>query len=324
MKPLHYPTKCWKKENSEHNINVEIIHTLNNMIEKDFSHLKSVLIVKKGSIIYEKYLNSYSQDTLYETACMSKSFLSAVIGTAIQKNLIKNLDTKVVDIFSKDVPENIDKNFYKITLKHLLTKTSGIKWPGPNYQFPENEQFNDIRLPFSLKVEDEPGKVFKYKPDPHILIYVIEKLSGMDFISYVDNNLFSKLGIKDYFWNTNFYKDGFLSLKTRDIAKLGYLYLNNGLWENQQLISSEYIQESTSEHVYGNFPESNPYGYLWWVNDIENHKAFHAGGFGGQALYVIPDLQVIFVITSNTDKPHQENKLLAQEFIKRITLDNVR
>ena len=105
MKPLHYPTKCWKKESSEHNINVEIIHTLNNMIEKDFSHLKSVLIVKKGSIIYEKYLNSYSQDTLYETACMSKSFLSAVIGTAIQKNLIKYLFKKTKSLQIQSIPD---------------------------------------------------------------------------------------------------------------------------------------------------------------------------------------------------------------------------
>lgn len=76
-------------------------------------------------------------------------------------------------------------------------------------------------------------------------------------------------------------------MKTRDIAKLGYLYLNNGLWENQRIISQDYIQESTNEHVYGDFPENSLYEYLWWINHIENHKAFHAGGFGGQALYVM-------------------------------------
>lgn len=325
MTALYYPTKCWKKENPEkYNINEEIILNLNDRIEEDFPHLKSVLIIKEGSIIYEKYLNNHSQDTLQETGCMFKSFLSAVIGIALENKLIDNLETKIVDIFSQDVSENIDKNFCKLTLKHLLTKTSGIKWPGPNYEFPENQRFNDIRLPFSLEIEDEPGKVFKYKPDPHILICVIEKLSGMDFVSYANKNLFSPLGIKDYTWNTNFHKPGFLSMKTRDIAKLGYLYLNNGLWENERLISSEYIKESTSEHVYGDFPESSPYGYLWWINNIENHNAFHAGGFGGQALYVIPDLQLIFVITSNMDKPHQENKLLVNEFVKEIALEDVK
>ncbi len=74
--------------------------------------------------------------------------------------------------------------------------------------------------------------------------------------------------------------------------------------------------------MYGSFPESNPYGYLWWINDIEKHKAFYAGGFGGQYLYVIPDLQLIFVITSNMDKPHQENKLLVKEFVKMIISDS--
>lgn len=230
----------------------------------------------------------------------------------------------MVDIFSSDIPEMVDENFNKITLKHLLTNTSGIEWSGPQYQFPENEQFNDMRLPFSLKIEDEPGKVFKYKPDPQILIYAIEKLSGMDFVSYADSKLFSVLGIKDYLWNTNFYENGFLSMKTRDIAKLGYLYLNNSVWENNQLISSEYIEESTSTHVYGDFPEGNPYGYLWWIHDIEQYKSFYAGGFGGQYLYIIPELQLIFVITSEMDRPHLVNKLLVKEFVKLISLNSNR
>lgn len=323
MKEVYYPTKSWKEEIPEnHNIKAETIKDLNNRIEQDFTHLKSILIVKSGSIIYERYLKGCSQDTLNETACMSKSFLSAVIGIALKEKLIESVQTNVVDIFSSDIPENIDENFNKITLEHLLTKTSGIKWPGPNYKFPEEEQFNDIRLPFSLKVNDDPGKVFEYKPDPQILIYAIEKLSGIDFVSYADKNLFSPLGIEDYSWNTNFHKEGFLSMKTRDIAKLGYLYLNNGLWENEQIISSEYIQESTEEHVQGIFPESSPYGYLWWIHDLANHKAFHAGGFGGQLLYVIPDLQLIFVITSTMDKSHQENKFLVEEFIRTITSES--
>lgn len=319
MKTVFYPTKIWKKESPEkHNINEEIIYSLDNKINEEFPHLKSILIVKDDSIIYEKYLNGCSQDTLHEIACMSKSFLSAVIGTALKDKLINDLQTKVVDIFSEDIPEDIDKNFYKITLEHLLTKTSGIKWPGPNYQFPEDQRFNDIRLPFSLKIKDEPGKVFEYKPDPHILIYAIEKLSGIDFVCYADKNLFSPLGIKDYLWNTNFHKNGFLSMRTKDIAKLGYLYLNNGIWDNHQIIASEYIHQSTRGHVYGNFPESSPYGYLWWIDNIENLKAFHAGGFGGQLLYVIPELRLVFVITSSMDRPHQENKLIVKDFVKMI------
>lgn len=320
MKTTYYPTKGWKKESPEkHGISTEVVNTLNNIIREDFPHLKSVLIVKNGSIIYEKYRKGYSENSLHETACIFKSFLSAVIGIALQNNLIRSVETKVVDIFPDDMPENIDENFYKITVRHLLTKTSGIQWPPKGYQFPEDKRFNGIRLPFSLKIKDEPGKTFEYKPDPQILFYIIEKLSGMDFTSYADRNLFSPLGIKDYLWNSNFYEDECLLMKTRDIAKLGYLYLNDGLWENHQLISPEYIQESTSGHVHANFPENSPYGYLWWITNFEKHNVFCAGGFGGQGLYIIPDLQLIFVITSDMDKPHTENKLLVKEFIKMIT-----
>lgn len=108
-------------------------------------------------------------------------------------------------------------------------------------------------------------------------------------------------------------------MQTRDIAKLARLYLNNGLWGKHEIISPEYIHESTREHVYANFHENSPYGYLCWIDNIQNHKAFHAGGFGGQLLYVIPELWLVFVITSNMDRPHQENKLLVKEFVKMIT-----
>lgn len=323
MEKTYCSKEYWKKDSFEkHGINEEAISNLNIRIKEDFPHLKSVLVVKDGSIIYEKYLNGCSQDTMHETGCIFKSFLSAVIGIALKEELIKNVETKLVDIFPNDIQKTIDKKFYKITLKHLLTKTSGINWPPPNYEFLEKERFNDIRIPFSLSVKDEPGKKFEYKPDHHILFYVIEKLSGIDFVSYADKKLFSPLGIKNYLWNTDFFDNECLLMRTRDIAKLGYLYLNDGLWEKCRLISTEYIQESTSEQVYGNFPENSPYGYLWWVNNIENHKAFHAGGFGGQVLYVVPDLKLIFVITSSMDKPHQENKLLVKEFVKMITLDS--
>ena len=90
------------------------------MIREDFPHLKSILIVRNGSIVYEKYLEGNSENTLHETACMFKSFLSAIIGTAFQNNLIKNVETKVVDIFQNDIPENIDENFFCRNYTHTI------------------------------------------------------------------------------------------------------------------------------------------------------------------------------------------------------------
>lgn len=323
MKKTYYPTKYWKKATPESkNINKDIIDNLNKMILNDFSQIKSAIIIKEDAIIYEKYFKGYSEYSLHESACIFKSFLSTVIGTALKNDLIESVDQKITDIFKDEMPEDLDENFKKITVKHLLTKTSGITWPAPDYKFPEDKRYNDIRLPFSLKITDQPGEVFTYKPDPHILYLIIEKLSGLDFVSYADDSLLSYLGISDYVWNTNFYNDECLLMKTRDIAKLGYLYLKNGLWEENQIISPEYINEAITKQVDGSHPENNPYGYLWWITEYSNYKCFYAGGYGGQYLCVVPELELIFVITSDMDRPHPENKFLVKEFLGMIRSSN--
>ncbi len=323
MKKAYYPTKYWKKTSPESkNVNQEIIDSINKMVIKDFSHIKSFIIIKEDTIIYEKYLKDYSENSLHETACIFKSFLSAVIGIALQNCLIESVDKKIIDIFKEEMSENSDENFTKIKLKHLLTKTSGIEWPSPNYEFPENKRYNDIRLPFSLKIKNEPGEVFEYNPDPHILYYIIEKLSGIDFVSYADKNLFSYLGIENYVWNTDFFKRECLLMKTRDIAKLGYLYLKNGLWGEKQIICPEYIKESITKQVDGGEPENTSYGYLWWITEYNNYKCYYACGYGGQYLFIVPELELIFVITSELDEPHPENKLLVKEFLRMIKSSN--
>ncbi len=107
-------------------------------------------------------------------------------------------------------------------------------------------------------------------------------------------------------------------MKTRDIAKLGYLYLKNGQWDGKQIISPKYIDEATTIQVDGTHPENKPYGYLWWLTEYSHYQCYYAGGFGGQYLFVIPELELIFVITSDMDRPHPENKLLVKEFLGMI------
>lgn len=122
-------------------MNQEIIASINKMVIKDFSHIKSFIIIKEDTIIYEKYLKDYSENSLHETACIFKSFLSAVISIALQNCLIESVDKKIIDIFKEEMSENSDENFAKIKLKHFLTNTSGIDWSSPNYEFPENKRY---------------------------------------------------------------------------------------------------------------------------------------------------------------------------------------
>ncbi len=127
MKKIHYPTKHWKKSTPESkSINQEIIDNLNEMIINEFPQIKSIVVVKEDAIIYEKFFKGYSKHSLHESACMFKSFLSTVIGVALKNELIESVDQNVTDIFSEEIPDDLDVNFKRITIKHLLTKTSGI------------------------------------------------------------------------------------------------------------------------------------------------------------------------------------------------------
>lgn len=324
MSKEYFPTKMWRKLSAESKgISRESIDYLNTSIIKDYPHIRSVLIIREGAIIYEKYMKGCNEKSVHEVACIFKSFLSAVIGRAITQGIIDNVDERLVDIFKDELPTEMDKRFNQITLRHLLTKSSGLKWPSPSHKFLEEEKVNDIKLPLSLELVNKPGDIFKYKPDPHILYYVIEKLTYEDFLSYADKNLLEILGIKEYSWNTDYFDNACMSLKTRDIAKLGYLYLREGVWESKKLIELDYINESTRKQLCGGIPECNDYGYLWWIHKYSNYKCYYAGGFGGQYLCIVPELDIIFVITSELDGPHQDNKLLIKRFIDMNTFELV-
>jgi CubicO group peptidase (beta-lactamase class C family)/uncharacterized protein (DUF2164 family) len=321
---IYYPTRSWKESLLEkQDIDPGIFEKMLNAIKEDFRHVNSILAIKNGSIIFEKYFNGYNKYSLQNTACIFKSFISAAVGTALNKNIIGSLDERIADIFKNQVPDPIDENIRKITLKHALTNSTGLNWRPPEYYSnPDNLIYDDIRLAFELDVISEPGRVFSYKPDPQILVYSLSHLSGEDFIKYVDANLFRPMGIVDYQWDPGFNTIEDLRLTARDIAKLGYLYLCNGTWEDKTLISNDYIAESTMPQIWADYPEQGDFGYLWWISELHGNKVYYSSGFGGQYLYVIPRYDMIVVVTSRMDKPHPENKLIVRNLIEDISVSN--
>ena len=99
------------------------------------------------------------------------------------------------------------------------------------------------------------------------------------------------------------------------MAKFGYLYLNQGVWNGKNIIPSDFVRASTQKQNKGGFPEIESYGYLWWVTTIEGHSAFFAGGYGGQYIYVVPDLDIVVVIASNFDRSHMENRVIIGDYV---------
>ena len=173
-----------------------------------------------------------------------------------------------------------------ITIEHLLTMASGLHWgDDPRKVNAWLTQDNWLEKVFGLQVAHPPGSHFEYKPDPRLLSWINKEVTSTSVLSFAEEYLFKPLGIKEPSWPEGGVGDG-IQLKPQDIAKLGYLYLREGHWEEKRLLSPDYISAATQSQIQGHFPENDGYGYLWWVSIISRYRTFYASGFGGQYLFV--------------------------------------
>lgn len=300
----------------EQNMDSKVLQRLDEHVKEKLPHIRSVLIVRNGYIVFEKYYNGCDSNDLHQLWSAAKSYTSTLIGIAIEKGYIENLDKKMVDYFPEYINENIDTKTRNITIRHLITMTNGnalsdwTKWMLSD---------NLIKSAIELPLRFEPGERFYYDNlAPHVLSGIITKTSGISLMEFARENLFTPLGIKRVIWSSDSkgftYGCGFLSLSTRDAAKLGQLYLNNGVWNKKQVISAEWVKKSTQIHSEGGPPHGAKYGYMWWITEDEGNYAYFAGGYGGQFIYVIPDLDIVIAITSNYKNHHEENRMIVSRY----------
>jgi CubicO group peptidase (beta-lactamase class C family) len=283
------------------------------VLNKNFKNIDSLLLVKDGKLILEEYFNEYGRDDLHELHSVSKSITSILVGIAIDKGMIPNLDTKVYAFFPEYKATRWVDQKYDITLKHLLIMSAGIDWDERTR--PLNDPRNDIialifhsddwiQYVLNKKVVEPPGLRWNYSGGLTILLGgIIKNTSGLYADTFAEQYLFGPLGISNYAWHRHadgaINTQGGLSLRPRDMAKVGYLLMNGGRWKGRRVISKEWIDESTKGHI---TTGSHGYGYQWYrgrgvVNNTE-FEAFWAWGRGGQLIFVFPTLDLVAVFTS--------------------------
>jgi len=288
-----------------------LIDKINRIIKDDFPHINTILIMQDNKVILSENYNGFQDNDLHKAGCIFKSFISALVGIALKEKLITSLEQKLIDFYSDELPDKIDDGFSSLTLRHILTNSSGINWPGSNERIPA-----DIQEVFKLTFKDMPGTSFEYKPDPQIIVYLLEKLTGNEFISYADEKLMKPLGIKHYTWKKLHMED--MRINMGELVKLGELYLCKGNWNEVTLFDENYYYESVKFQVVGGFPELTNYGYYWWIDKYQNIDFFYASGFGGQIMCVVPKLNLITIIMSQMDRPHMENKIIIRNIIGNL------
>lgn len=275
-------------------------------IAAEQSNIRSLIVADEGRVVAEKYYGRYSYDSLEHLRSATKSIMSMLIGIAIDKGFIESVDDPISKYIS-GVPE--DKAAIKV--QNLLNMTSGITWnEGDGYN--DNNRMIDSGNPLnhmmSLPMANLPGSTWNYSTgDIHLLSVILTEATGTSTREFAESNLFHPLGIQDLKWQT--FGDGYtsggsrLQLKPMDMLKLGILCMNGGLYEGNRIISFEYLEESTdiqySFNVYEEEKVEEGYGYGWWTINVDGVKAYMASGYGGQTIAVIPDHDLVIVVTHN-------------------------
>ena len=271
-------------------------------------YLKSLIIVKNDEWLIEKYMNGGSPNQFYDLRSASKSILSAILGIAIKDGYLDSIDQKVMDFFPEYITDDLDPRVYDLKIRHLITMKSGFKFKenAKAYQqlYKSSDWINHIlHLPF----KSVPGKNFNYHSfNTHLLSATITKATGMSTLEYASQALFIPLGITKVLWEKDpngYYIGGWgLSLKAKDMAKFGMLYLNDGFFQGTQVVPSEWVKLSTTERTgmigtyYSGWNKTYGYGFLWWVKKIDGKIDIpFVLGHGGQRIAFIPKVNAVMV-----------------------------
>jgi CubicO group peptidase (beta-lactamase class C family) len=304
----------WKTASLEsQGISSNLPSGLETRVKQEYASIRCLLIVRHGKLVYERYFQDCDQNSLQEVHSVTKSFTSALIGIALQEGYLKGVDRKITEFYPEYMQLKVDRKIKEVTIRHLLTMTSG-RYGG------WSQSGDMIGYSLGLTFIASPGQSFNYcNPDTHLLSGIISRTTHQSALEYARKNLFGPLGFTAVEWpaDSNGYNFGPASLRltARDMAKFGFLYLNLGKWNGKQVISADWVRESTVKHVKGGALENEDYGYLWWVTTVKGHTAYFAAGYGGQFIFVIPGLDLVVVITSTDDRPHIQNRNIIGEVI---------
>lgn len=280
------------------------------MEAEELGFVDALLVIKNGYLIAEEYFNGYGVNKGHQIYSCTKSFMSALVGIAIEKGFIENVDNKVMDYFPEYAYSGMDPRFYDVTIEHLLTMRMGID-KEENNLIPVVQTGDWIRETFMLPLLFDPGQKFSYNSlETHLLSAIITKVTGESALEFARENLTGPMGIEIIEWrtdpsgnNTGGYD---IYMKPRDMAVLGYLYQNEGKINDRQIVSKEWVNKSLERTwinngtAWGALKDYN-YGYLWWLGKINGCELFMALGMGGQYIMNFPELDMIVVATANKD-----------------------
>ncbi|UOB16308.1 serine hydrolase domain-containing protein [Abyssalbus ytuae] len=303
--PFSFP----RSSPEEQGVSSQSIVKLLNEITKSEIQFHSIMILRHGNVIAEGWWDPYKPEYKHQLYSLSKSFTSTAVGLAVKEGLL-SVNDKVVSFFPDEVPADIDPKMKELTVKHLLTMSTGHA-EEPMAKMMDAKGSSWVKTFLSTSLENDPGTEFLYNtPATFMLSAIVQKVSGQKLIDFLKPRLFEPLDITEADWKENpqgINTGGYgLRVKTEDIAKLGQLYLQKGQWEGKEILTEQWVNEATHKQVdskpWGkDYDETNDwaqgYGYQFWMC---YPGGFRGDGAFGQFCIVMPEKDLVVAITSES------------------------
>ncbi|MEK4062260.1 MULTISPECIES: serine hydrolase domain-containing protein [unclassified Paenibacillus] len=300
-------------------------------VTKEYPKMHSMLVVRHGQLIFERYYGGYHAGMLNDLRSATKSFLSLLIGIAIGKGHIPGVHTFVAEALQRYLPPRCSPQLSEITLRHLLTMTSGFRWiTGRKLGEPLVRNLQRSRrwtsYALSLPIDHENIGQFQYRSsDSHLISVMLSEFSGLDAYSYAREHLFGPLDIHHTAWlpSPEGHSMGHIGLylTSRDLAKVGIVLLGGGLYKGQQMIPQNWLEDAFTAQTPG-YPAYGHYGYQFWNGMMSSQPYVLAHGHGGQQLLLLPklDAAVIFTAESAVSRWKNPRRLVEQYIIPAMEL----
>jgi CubicO group peptidase (beta-lactamase class C family) len=314
-----------------------LLENLAGEIKARYRSISAFLVVRGGHLVFERYFHGYGPEDAHLVASVTKSFVSALIGISIEQGYITGVEQPVLEFFPEFVPGPRDHLKQNMTVENLLTMTAGFQWRTgarnrEHYIDRLRRSPNWVEFILDLPVQERHFGRFQYNSAAsHLLSAIISRSSGSCAQEFAEDNLFAPIGIaqpttntphtfsqKDIFRNKsggwpqdpqgNSIGGWGLVLKPRDMARFGYLYLNNGQWDGRQVIPRAWIKDSVT-------PYTPDYGYQWWLRDVSETFVFSAAGQGGQHIFCIPDKDLVVAVASTPGSRWRDRWFLLEQFV---------
>jgi CubicO group peptidase (beta-lactamase class C family) len=347
----YWPTEDWRSADAaDHGFDAGELAEIERMVDEAYTSVRSILIVRDGFLVYERYWDGVDASDGHDVRSVTKSVVGALVGIALADGAIDSLDQTVGDLLAAHLPPEADPRTATITVRQLLSMTSGLPGDDPTIAgdptiLDEIDRSPDrIRAGLSLPLDAAPGAQWRYSNvSSDLLAVIVADATGRSLLDYARDRLFGPLGIETdgayepavvgwpptteqieryqaaaVAWPTD--AQGYhwgaagLRLPARDLARIGFLYLNGGRWGGEQIVPADFVRAST---VPGDASTGSrdSYGWQWWMADDSDHGAFSARGFGGQVIEVVPGLDLVAVVTADPEVPRGDGHTLVNTFV---------